>query len=83
MPWQQVVQAISCPTLLITADPDKGGIVTPELAEEACAMNSNLHVAHIPGVGHHIRFENYDPYRAAVMAFLNEHVRPFGTAQEA
>jgi N-formylmaleamate deformylase len=76
MPWQQVVQAISCPTLLITADPGKGGIVTQELAEEACAMNGNIHVAHIPGVGHHIRFEDYDPYRTAVIAFLDEHVRP-------
>jgi N-formylmaleamate deformylase len=72
MPWQEVVRAISCPTLLITANPDKGGIVTPKLADKARAINSNLQVAHIAGVGHHIRFEDYDPYQAAVRAFLDE-----------
>jgi N-formylmaleamate deformylase len=70
--WQEVVQAIDCPTLLITADPDKGGIITPALADEVCAMNGNLQVAHIAGTGHHIRFEDYDSYLAAVRAFLDE-----------
>ena len=76
VPWQDVVQAISCPTLLITADPDKGGIITAALADEVRAMNGNLQVAHIAGTGHHIRFEDYDPYLAAVRAFLDEHVGP-------
>ena len=30
--WRETVQAIACPTLLITADPG-GGIVTPEIAQ--------------------------------------------------
>ena len=33
--WQPVVPAIACPTLLIVADPGKGGIVTPEVADMA------------------------------------------------
>jgi N-formylmaleamate deformylase len=70
-PWQEVAQALSCPTLLITADPDKGGIITPALAEEACAMNGNLQVAHIAGTGHHIRFEDYERYVAEVRTFLD------------
>jgi N-formylmaleamate deformylase len=70
MEWQQVVPAIACPTLLITADPDKGGIVTPEVADMATRMNARITVAHIPGTGHHVRFEDYAAYRAAVEAFL-------------
>jgi len=72
MSWQRVVGAIECPTLLITADPELGGIVTPELAHEAAAANPQIRVVHVPGVGHHVRFAAYDAYRDAVMAFLED-----------
>lgn len=65
---------MTSPTLLITADPDKGGIISPALAEEARAMKGNLQVAHIDGTGHHIRFEGYDRYVAEVRAFLDARV---------
>jgi pimeloyl-ACP methyl ester carboxylesterase len=68
--WREVAQKIACPTLLITATPETGGIVTPELAQMACEMNPLISVAHIPGTGHHIRFENYPAYRSAVKEFL-------------
>jgi pimeloyl-ACP methyl ester carboxylesterase len=68
--WQPVVPAIACPTLLIVADPGKGGIVTPEVAEMAAGVNPQITVAHIPGTGHHVRFENYAAYRDTVEAFL-------------
>ena len=60
------------PTLLITADPEKGTIITPEVAHVVTEMNSNISEAHIPGPGHHIRFENYDTYVDAVKVFLKE-----------
>jgi pimeloyl-ACP methyl ester carboxylesterase len=69
---QIMVPAISCPTLILTADPDKGGIVTPEVADEVCAANPNFRVAHIPGVGHHVRFGDQATYMRAVWAFLEE-----------
>jgi pimeloyl-ACP methyl ester carboxylesterase len=72
MNWQEVVSLISCPTLLITADPEKGAIITPEVMHKVTEMNSNISVAHIAGTGHHIRFENYDAYVDAVRAFLKE-----------
>ena len=68
--WQDVVAAIACPTLLIIADPDKGGLVTPEAAALAAKMNHNISVVHIPDTGHHIRFTNYTAYMDAVRAFL-------------
>ena len=70
MDWQEVARAIACPTLLITADPARGGIVTPEVAEMAQALNPRIQVVNIPGVGHHVRFEAYDAYMEAFRAFL-------------
>jgi N-formylmaleamate deformylase len=70
MGWQEIVQAITCPTLLIIADPDKGGITTLETAQAAAEINSLISVVHIPNVGHHIRFANYDAYMDAVRKFL-------------
>jgi pimeloyl-ACP methyl ester carboxylesterase len=69
--WREVAPKIACPTLLITATPEKGGIVTPELTRMATEMNEQISVAHIPGTGHHVRFENYPTYRDAVKAFLS------------
>jgi N-formylmaleamate deformylase len=70
--WQDVVHKIACPTLLITADVDKGGIIGPELAKKVTGMNPRIRVAHIARVGHHIRFGKYAEYMAAVNAFLKE-----------
>lgn len=70
--WPEVARAISCPVLLITADPDKGGLVTPALAQQAVQMNPRFRVVHIPGVGHHIRFGNHGAYMQAFIAFLEE-----------
>lgn len=57
---------ITCPALLITADPARGAIVTPEGAEELRAIAPNLEVAHIPGAGHSIRRDQFRAYVAVV-----------------
>ena len=69
-PWREIAGAIESPTLLITADTDKGAIITPELAEAAEELNAKIKVANIAGVGHSIRREDFDAYMAAVKAFL-------------
>ena len=71
-PWQDVVRRITCPVLLITADPALGAIVTPEVAREAAALCRNVKVAHIPGAGHNIRREQFEQYVDVVTAFLAE-----------
>ena len=71
-PWREVVGQITCPVLLITGDPERGGIVTPEAAEEAARLWRTGRVVHIPGAGHNIRRDRYELYRAAVAAFLGE-----------
>ncbi len=71
-PWREVAAAIRVPTLLITANNEKGGIVTPEIAAEAQALNPKIKVVHVPDVGHNIRREAFDTYVAAVREFLAE-----------
>lgn len=71
--WRDVLQQVTCPILLITGDAERRAIITAELAEEATRLAPNLHVAHITGVGHNIRRENYDSFLATVTTFLKEH----------
>ncbi len=71
-PWREIVRRITCPVLLLTADPERGAIVTAEAAKEASALWRTGRVVHIPGAGHNIRREQYEPFRAAVVAFLSE-----------
>ena len=70
--WQQTVPGITFPVLVVTADPDKGGIITPELAAKVGDLNNRFTIAHIPGTGHHIRFENYAAYMDSVRSFLKK-----------
>ncbi len=74
--WQDGARHIACPVLLITADPKRGAIVTPEVAQEAAALWPRGRVVHIPGAGHNIRREQFEPYLEAVRGFLAKATRP-------
>jgi UDP-N-acetylglucosamine 3-dehydrogenase len=69
-PWQETVAQISCPTLVVTADPDLGAIVTSDVAEQVTRMNANIEMVHIGGAGHNIRREGFEPFMQAVTEFL-------------
>lgn len=69
--WPEGVPQLTCPTLIITADVEKGGLVTPAIAARLPALNPLCSVVHIPGAGHHIRFEAYAAYKRHVEAFLS------------
>jgi len=68
-PWQEIVSAISRPTLLLTADPGKA-IVTPEIARQATEMNDQIRWVRIEGAGHNIRREAFEPFAQVVTEFL-------------
>ncbi|MFP4395451.1 MAG: alpha/beta fold hydrolase [Anaerolineales bacterium] len=70
--WRTYVAKITCPTLLITADPDQGALVTAEVAHAAQRLLPDLRIEHIAGAGHSIRREQFEPYIAAVTTFLKE-----------
>lgn len=72
MDWPALVRGITCPALLITADPDKGSIVTAEAAAGLQALVPQVRVEHIPGAGHNIRRERFVRYIEVVKAFLAE-----------
>jgi N-formylmaleamate deformylase len=68
-PWQEIVEQIERPTLLVTADPDKA-IVTPEIAQQAVEMNANIRWVRIEGAGHNIRREQFEAFVQAATEFL-------------
>lgn len=70
--WPAMVQQITCPTLLITADPALGAIVTDAGAAALQQLVPQTQVAHIPGAGHSIRREQFDRYMQVIRAFLAE-----------
>lgn len=68
--WQDAVARITAPTLLIYGEADQGGIVTPDMAEEACSLNPKISAVQIRGAGHNIRRENFPDLLSAVRTFL-------------
>ena len=70
--WPTTVGRITCPALLITADPTKGAIVKPEAAATLKTLIPHVTIANIPGAGHCIRREQGARYLAVVEAFLAE-----------
>src|SRR2546421_12338973 len=70
-PWREIISRIECPILLITGDPERGAIVTPEAAQEAAQLWKQGELVHISGAGHNIRRDRYDETMAVVRAFLS------------
>jgi pimeloyl-ACP methyl ester carboxylesterase len=68
--WDQILRHITCPALLLIADPERGGGVNRERAAEMQQLVPQLQVVHIPGAGHNIRREQFALYMAAVSSFL-------------
>lgn len=71
--WRDIARQIACPVLLVTADTDRGAIVSPAAAQEAIGLLRAGQVAHIAGAGHNIRRDQYAPFRDAVIPFLAAH----------
>jgi pimeloyl-ACP methyl ester carboxylesterase len=68
--WRELLPKITCPILVITGDPQLGAIVTPEIVQEILALSNNVEVAPIDGVGHCIRWENFEEYVSVIGTFL-------------
>jgi pimeloyl-ACP methyl ester carboxylesterase len=67
-----VLGKIVCPVLLITADPERGAIVTGEQAASLRAMAPHVSIAHLAGAGHSIHRDQFARFLETVRAFLNE-----------
>jgi N-formylmaleamate deformylase len=74
--WQELLPRVTCPILLVTSDPERGGIVTPEAAQEAQKLQPALQVVRLRGAGHNIRREQFEPFVATVREFLARTTAP-------
>lgn len=68
--WGQVVAALEAPTLLVYGHPERGGIVTDEVASRVSELNDLVTVARVDGAGHNIHRENFDAFIGVVRPFL-------------
>ena len=68
--WPPLLGRITCPALLIAADPSQGAIVTEEDAAALKEMVPQLRIARIPEAGHSIRRDQFARYLEAVRSFL-------------
>lgn len=68
--WPALLRRISCPALLITADPDLGAIMTPGASAQLKEFIPRLTASHVPNAGHNIRREQPALYVEAIRAFL-------------
>ncbi len=68
--WAELVPKVCCPTLLIYGDTDKGGIVGEQTAAAVRALNPLVDARHVPGAGHNLRREAFEPFVALVAAHL-------------
>jgi pimeloyl-ACP methyl ester carboxylesterase len=71
--FRELLPKVRAPVLLITSDPELGGIVTPEVAEEAQRLLPSMRVVRLSGAGHNVRREQFARYLEVVRAFLKEH----------
>ena len=70
--WPAVLPRITCPVLLITADPERGSIVTSQQAAALQALVPQVRVAHIAGAGHSIRRDQFEGYMATIRLQFKE-----------
>jgi len=69
--WQEWVHKADSPILLITGDPKRGVIISPEMARACCLLWKNGHLAYIPGAGHNIHRDRFGLYLQKLKAFLD------------
>jgi N-formylmaleamate deformylase len=69
----KIIKQITCPVLLITADTDRGAILTEADVIELQKLLPDLIVTNITGAGHNIRRNQFTSYMNVVKNFLSRH----------
>ena len=70
--WLTSIQNIAQPLLLFAANPELGGIVSPEVVAKVRHLNPKVTIVNMPDVGHLIRFDKHAPFMDALWAFLKQ-----------
>jgi len=70
--FSTLLKQITCPVLLITAEPARGAILTDADASEFQRLVPQVQWKYIPGAGHSIRREQFLRYMEIVNVFLTK-----------
>jgi N-formylmaleamate deformylase len=70
--WLTTIQHIAHPMLLFAANPQLGGIVTPDVVAKVRELNPKVRIVSTPDVGYLIRFDKYTTFLDALRAFLKQ-----------
>ncbi|NDJ74907.1 MAG: alpha/beta hydrolase [Chloroflexi bacterium] len=70
--WREIVPCIVCPLLLITANPERGAVVTPDVSAEIVSLARSGRSVCIDEAGHSIRRDRFEAYMVTVRAALKE-----------
>jgi N-formylmaleamate deformylase len=74
--WRELLTRVTCPLLLVTGNPERGGIVTPEAAQEATRIQPGLQVVRLTSAGHNIRREQFEGFMNVARTFLTASAVP-------
>lgn len=67
---EDALPKITCPGLILTADPEKGAVVTPETVDRVKRLWNAVEVVHFPDAGHNLHRECYPEFITAIDPFL-------------
>ena len=68
--WREDLEKIHCPAMLITADVEKGAIVTQDTSNWIHERYPEIEILHVPNVGHSSHRENYPLVFSRICDFL-------------
>ncbi len=70
-PWWETLAGLKQPLLLITGNPERGAIVTPEMADKVLTLKGDTQIVRFEKAGHLIRFDEPEPFLEALKRFLS------------
>ncbi|KAB8144636.1 alpha/beta hydrolase [Chloroflexia bacterium SDU3-3] len=73
-PSAEYLPKIRVPTLIITAEAERGAIISPKIEQEIRQLNPSIEVTRLADAGHCVRYEQPEKYEQIVRAFLAEHM---------
>jgi pimeloyl-ACP methyl ester carboxylesterase len=68
----EVLTTIRCPLLLVTGDPARGAMITPEQAAEVISVQPLARELHLSDAGHCIRYDQPQAYAESVGEWLRQ-----------
>ena len=68
--WQETVKSFSQPFMLFSGEPEKGGIVSPQVSALVKEISPNAKTLIVEGTGHLIRFDGFPVFMKGLKDFL-------------